>query len=176
MSRLTLAGAHRFAPLLSTYLGFDNFFSEIDQLMETSSANTGTFPPMNLFKEIDGGYTIELAVAGFKKEDLKITLNKDTHVLTISGDARPKVTSVDANAVSTSSLTETPLNRVAENDSPIPTRKTIKSSIATRLFWRSFTISETLEVASAKLENGLLVIRLVEFKQDKSAETLIDIS
>lgn len=168
MSQLSMPN-RLFVPVLTSYLGFDSFFNELDHLISEASksqVNTSTYPPMNLFKEADGGYTIELAVAGFKKEDLTVSLNKGTRVLTISGDARPKASVLDKDAIVESSLT-------AELRPP---REVIKSSIATRLFWRSFTISDNLEIGNVSLENGLLVIRLVEVKKPADDIVTIDIA
>ena len=57
------------------------FFDELQKIR--AHANDG-YPPHNVIKTGERTYTVELAVAGFKREDLSIEL-KD-HVLTIKGD------------------------------------------------------------------------------------------
>lgn len=61
-------------------LPFD-YMSEIFRDIESSTA--GVYPPYNIVKNGDS-YTIELAVAGFSKEELDIFVTGDT--LTIKGE------------------------------------------------------------------------------------------
>jgi len=52
-------------------VGFDQFFDRIE-----SSQNNQTYPPHNVIKHSDNSFEIAIAVAGFKEEDLKVTLDK----------------------------------------------------------------------------------------------------
>jgi molecular chaperone IbpA len=52
-------------------VGFDQFFDRIE-----SSQNNQTYPPHNVIKHSDNAFEIAIAVAGFKEEDLKVTLDK----------------------------------------------------------------------------------------------------
>ncbi len=52
-------------------VGFDQFFDRIE-----SSQNNQTYPPHNVIKHSDNAFEIAIAVAGFKEEDLKVTLEK----------------------------------------------------------------------------------------------------
>lgn len=63
------------------FLGFDNLFKEMDRLTTNQKDN---FPPYNLYQR-DGELTLELALAGYKKENVSVTVEGDK--LTISGDA-----------------------------------------------------------------------------------------
>lgn len=62
-------------------IGFDQIFKGLD--------NLNSFPPHNIIKLSDTEFVVELAVAGFSKEELSIEYEYD--VLTITGDARKDV-------------------------------------------------------------------------------------
>lgn len=125
-----------FAPLTGSYLGFDRFFDEIDRMLEVSTSQSvqSGFPPLNVYKEGDG-YTIELAVAGFKESDIKIEHDEKHGTLTVFGDTG---------------------NQAGEDDN----RQAIRRGIASRKFVRSFTVADNLKVDSASLEHGMLTIKL----------------
>ena len=61
-------------------IGFDRFFEDIERV---SSINDN-FPPYNVIKSSEDSYLIELAVAGFNKDELNIEY-KDS-ILTVTGD------------------------------------------------------------------------------------------
>ena len=67
----------RFRPFA---IGFDRFFEDIERI---SSINDN-FPPYNVIKSSEDSYLIELAVAGFNKDELNIEY-KDA-ILTVTGD------------------------------------------------------------------------------------------
>ena len=67
----------RFRPFA---IGFDRFFEDIERV---SSINDN-FPPYNVIKSSEDSYLIELAVAGFNKDELNIEY-KDS-ILTVTGD------------------------------------------------------------------------------------------
>ncbi len=67
----------RFRPFA---IGFDRFFEDIERV---SSINDN-FPPYNVIKSSEDSYLIELAVAGFNKDELNIEY-KDA-ILTVTGD------------------------------------------------------------------------------------------
>jgi molecular chaperone IbpA len=56
---------------LSWTVGFDQFFDRIE-----SSQSNQTYPPHNVIKHSDNAFEIAIAVAGFKEEDLTVTLDK----------------------------------------------------------------------------------------------------
>ena len=59
------------------FLGFNNQFVR----WENNRKTTSTFPPYNVKKVDDDNYLIELAVAGYSREDLDITVDKDTLII-----------------------------------------------------------------------------------------------
>ena len=64
-----------FDPFRNYTIGFDKIF---DSLLEVSKINTSNFPPYNIRKIGDGKYEIELALAGFTKDDIKVELKEGT--------------------------------------------------------------------------------------------------
>lgn len=60
-------------------VGFDQFFDRI----ESAQANQQSYPPHNVIKHSEDKFEIAIAVAGFSKDDLTVTLEKS--VLTIEG-------------------------------------------------------------------------------------------
>jgi HSP20 family molecular chaperone IbpA len=106
-------------------------FEQLDRLVERS-ARSGTegYPPYNIEQTSEAGYRITLAVAGFREEDLAITVENSQ--LTIRGRQADE----------------------AEG------RVYLHRGIAARQFQRSFVLAEGVEVAGAALENGLLHIDL----------------
>jgi molecular chaperone IbpA len=62
------------------FIGWDSFFKEIEGLPK----NTSNYPPYNLVKFTDDTYMIELALAGFSKDDIEVSQEKNN--LTIKGN------------------------------------------------------------------------------------------
>ena len=119
MTKLTL-GAH---PYL---LGFD----QLERLVERSAKSENGYPPYNIESVGENAFRITLAVAGFRDEDLSITL--EDRQLVIRG-------------------------RQSEDESD---RVFLHRGIAARQFQRSFVLAEGVEVTGARLENGLLHVDL----------------
>jgi len=64
------------------FLGFDSLFDNLYQYNDNQNAKQ-TYPPYNVVKKDDNHYLIEIAVAGFKSDDINLTLEKG--VLTVDG-------------------------------------------------------------------------------------------
>ena len=111
----------------NAFLGFDHIF---DQLENIHLHSKDTYPPHNVVKEEEMKYTLELAVAGFKKEHIDIEV-KD-HILTIKGD------------------------RPARRNQDMYVHKGISS----RNWKKSFRLSEYTEVTGADLTDGILTVGL----------------
>lgn len=67
------------------FVGFDDQFSKLSKLHDDLTKNIPNYPPYNIRKVEENKYVIELAVAGFAKSEIDITLEGDT--LIISGNA-----------------------------------------------------------------------------------------
>lgn len=144
-----------FAPLSSSYLGFDRLFDTIDSVLSGAS-QVSNFPPINIFKD-ENGYMIELALAGFKKSQITVEHDKKNGVLTISGDSTGGA-------------------KVGDELKESMGREVVRQSIAARSFKRSFTIADDLEVESANLEDGLLTIRLKQLELPENKPLMITVN
>lgn len=111
-------------------VGFDRLF---DRLSQAAAATTTTsYPPYNLVKHSDTEYEIQLAVAGFREDELDVTMHNGE--LTITGEA-------------------------VESEEDTVTNFLYKG-IAKRKFTRVFNLADGVEIKSATVKNGLLSINL----------------
>ncbi|MFN7038207.1 MAG: Hsp20 family protein [Alphaproteobacteria bacterium] len=116
-------------PLFRSSIGFDRLNDLFESAMREDS--TPSYPPYNIEKIDDNRYFISMAVAGFKEDDINISLQKN--MLTVSGKA--------------------PSN---ENEEMTYLYK----GIANRAFERKFNLADYMKVAGAELSDGLLRIEL----------------
>lgn len=148
MTRLSLQS---FPPLHSRFLGFDRLFGDIDRVLADAHASVAGsgFPPFNLYKE-KNGYSIELALAGYKKEDITIKHDKKNGTLIVSSEGSAQQEDKD--------------------------RELLRSGIAARSFERVFTVADNLQVKSATMENGLLTIHLEAVEREEDKPILITVN
>jgi len=118
-------------PLYRSTIGFDRLFSLFDDLPNLDAAGAG-YPRYNIEKLSENDYRITLAVAGFAEADLTVEVT-DT-VLVVRGSKA----------------------EAAGADKP----EMLFQGIAARAFERRFQLADSVTVAGAKLENGLLAIDL----------------
>lgn len=126
-------------------VGFDRAFSEIEKHLSTRSK----FPPHDVIRVDDTHYQIVLAVAGFTKKDITVTL--EDGLLTISGAK---------------------IKSVADGEQ-LPNY--IYNGISHRSFKKTFSIHETVKVNAAKVEDGLLTIDLEEIIPESKKPVSINI-
>ena len=130
-----MRSAFDFAPFRRSTVGFDRLFD----MLENSSAGQAqeNYPPFDLVKAGDNEYRIELAVAGFKPEEIDITAQQN--VLIVSGRK----------------------NDETEHGTSPGASDYIYRGIATRSFERRFALADHIQVKGADLKDGLLAIELV---------------
>jgi molecular chaperone IbpA len=80
---LTSHNVYNYDRLLPSALGFENVFAALDNAAHLLTATTTAFPPVNVIKTDEYNFIIELAVAGFKKDEIEITTEKNS--LKVSG-------------------------------------------------------------------------------------------
>lgn len=135
------------SPLYKMSVGFDRLAEQFFNDPTFTNNATG-YPPFNISKGKDTDlYEITLAVAGFKKADIDIEI--EDGVLKISGTS----------AVLDSEDTEY-----------------LHKGIAERNFVRTFKLAEFVEVAEAKLEDGILRVSLFRNVPDAMKPQKIKIS
>jgi len=74
------------APLYRSTVGFDRFFSLLDQGLEGAAPG---YPPYNIERTGENDYRVTVAVAGFREPELSIVAKENT--LTIRGDQQPNL-------------------------------------------------------------------------------------
>ena len=117
-----------FTPLYRSAVGFDRLAALLDAAAATDSASG--YPPYNIERTDENAYRIEIAVAGFKPEELTIEAKENT--LTVQG-------------------------RKVANDE---TRRFLHRGLAERNFERRFQLADYVVVSEAQLADGLLSISL----------------
>jgi molecular chaperone IbpA len=117
-----------FAPLFRTAIGFDRLARLVDTA--ASGQDTQSYPPYNIEKIGDDTYRLTMAVAGFRPDDLDLTVKDNT--LIISG-------------------------RVANN---APKAEMLYRGIAGRAFERRFALADHIVVEGADVQHGLLHVGL----------------
>jgi molecular chaperone IbpA len=126
-----MRSAFDFSPFRRSTVGFDRLF---DMLENSSLGNGGeNYPPFDLVKTGDNQYQIDLAVAGFKPDEIDITAQQN--VLIVSGKKKDE----------------------SENKGS----DYVYRGIATRSFERRFALADHIQVKGADMKDGLLSIDLV---------------
>ncbi len=118
-------------------------FDQLERMMErTKKSDLGGYPPFNIEQTSENSFRITLAVAGFAEDDLSITV--EDRQLVIRG-------------------------RQADDSEG---RVFLHQGIAARQFQRSFVLADGVEVAGAKLENGLLHVDLKRQEPEKVVQKI----
>jgi len=110
------------AQLSKALVGFDRYFT-------APHHQNGNYPPHNIVKYADNSYGIEVAVAGFSKDEITVEVDQDQ--LTIRG------------------VKDRPTDSTFEY---------LHRGLAARDFEQTFTLAEYMEVRGAKVEDGMLQI------------------
>ena len=132
MTKLSF-GSHPFL------LGFEQLERLVERTAKTASEG---YPPFNIEATSESAYRITLAVAGFRDEDLAITLE-------------------DRQLVIRGRQSEEPGEKVY-----------LHRGIAGRAFQRSFVLAEGVEVGGASLDHGLLHIDLQRAAPESVVQTI----
>lgn len=136
---------------------FDKFFVGSDKIAKALADNAewlasnvaAAYPPFNLKKIEDNKYVIEMAVAGFAKQDIELTL--EDNKLLIKGK-----TASDGDSKEAASY--------------------LHKGIADRAFTRQFTLADNVEIHNANLINGMLKIWLEHVIPESKKPKKIDIA
>ena len=58
----------------SLFVGFDTLFEDLERIHQSARSGNDNYPPHNVVKIDDEKFLIELAVAGFKEDDIDIVI------------------------------------------------------------------------------------------------------
>lgn len=119
------------SPLFRSTIGFDHLSQLIDSAFKYD-ATSASYPPYNIAKLSEDDYEITMAVAGFKQNELTITAQNNS--LVVSGST-------------------------SEKDEK-GGKSYLHRGIATRSFERKFSLADHVKVVDAKLADGLLTLIL----------------
>jgi molecular chaperone IbpA len=116
-------------PFWRTTIGFDRLFDLMDESLRFEPEDN--YPPCNIVRTGEDSYRISLAVAGFKPDQIGVTVNQNN--LIITGRAEEK---------------------------PDKEGEMLFRGIAGRSFERRFNLADFVEVKDASLNDGLLQVEL----------------
>lgn len=135
-----------FPSLSKSAIGFDTILKRLHDVTETLP-KIPTYPPYNIKQVDENHYVIEMAVAGFGKQDLELELQNG--ILSIKGS----------------------ITREDDED-----KDYLFKGIADRAFTRKFTLADTIEIKNADLINGMLKIWLERFIPEEKRPKKIEIN
>jgi molecular chaperone IbpA len=128
-------------------IGFDTMFDQMERRYANSVPNN--YPPHNILKTGENQYEIQIAVTGFEKSEISVTV--ESNVLTVAG--------VGAESVR------------HEN----PEIVYLHRGLATRDFVKEFPLAEHIEVNGATIKNGMLTVNLIRNIPESAKPKVIDI-
>jgi molecular chaperone IbpA len=126
-----------FNQLRPVTVGFDNMFDHFERMVDDHNFNEMVavkYPPYNIVKTGNYTYDIQLALAGYGKKDIDVSF--EDSVLTVK------------------SIKDESEKEVEENDG------ILHKGIAKRMFTKSFTIADDVEIKGAELKDGLLSVSM----------------
>ena len=155
LTRLTIGGKHMknnlsiFNNLRPLTVGFDDMFDHFEHMMDDSffGRSVANFPPYNIVKTGENTYDVELALAGFNKKDIEVEYKEN--LLTVKSKKQEETKDEDGNV--------------------------IHRGISKRMFSKSFTIANDVEVKGAELKDGLLKVSMERIIPEHKKAKLIDI-
>lgn len=107
-------------------VGYDDLFYRLHSYGAGTPQNA--YPPYNIVKKDEENYRIEIALAGWSKDDIEVSTQ--TNVLLIK-------------------------SKTAKNTSDIDY---VHRGVATRTFARGFNLSDDMELGSLEFKDGMLLI------------------
>jgi molecular chaperone IbpA len=137
----------RLDSLSRALIGFDQMFDQMERRYSNSVSNN--YPPHNILKTGENQYEIQIAVTGFEKDEIAVTV--ESNVLTVKGEGAESIRHEQAEIVY------------------------LHRGLATRDFVREFPLAEHIEVAGAEIRNGMLIVKLIRNIPESAKPKIIDI-
>ena len=137
------------------FVGFDPLVKKLSEATEQTLKAAQNYPPYNIKKIDENKYVIEMAVAGFGKQDLEIELVEDK--LVIKGNVR----------------SGEPAEQDSNGEWTWPAF--LYQGLANRPFTRTFNLADNVEIRNASLLNGILKIALEAIIPEHKKPKKIDI-
>ena len=125
-------------------IGFDTMFDTLENRFANQVSNN--YPPHNIIKTGENTYVTEVAVTGFEKNEISVTV--ENNVLIIRGES------------------ETAEDLAVQY---------LHHGLASRDFNREFPLAEHIEVVGAEIKNGMLIVKLIRNIPESAKPKIIDI-
>ena len=133
-----------FQRMMGLSVGFDSIF---DRFFNMDTTRDSGYPPYNIRKDNELQYSIEIALAGFSKDDIEVEVTDGQLVI-----------------------------RSKENEKDEDKSESfVHKGIARRSFSRTFSLSDDIIVKGADLKDGMLIINLERVIPDEKKPRLIQI-
>ena len=130
-------------------IGFDDMFDQFENMLGNGGLTMqSNYPPYNIRKTGKDNYAIEVALAGFNKDDVEVEF--EDKLLTVKTKKVNKAVEKDGNEI-------------------------IHKGISQRSFSRSFTIADDIKISNAQLKDGLLTINCEKIVPEEKKKKLIPI-
>lgn len=129
------------------FVGFDPIMKKLADAAEQTAKLAQNYPPYNIKKIDENKYSIEIAVAGFGKQDLEIEIIDDK--LVVKGNTH--------------------------HDADDHTAY-LYQGLAQRAFTRTFNLADNIEIRGASILNGILKIALEAIIPEHKKPKKIDIA
>jgi molecular chaperone IbpA len=140
-----------FNQLRPVTVGFDNVFDHFERMFNDDFFNVPTvnYPPYNIVKTGANTYNVEVALAGFSRDDVSVEFAEG--ILTIKSKDKTASDKQDT-------------------DGDI-----IHKGISKRYFSKSFTVSDDVEIKGAELKDGLLTVSMERIVPESKKARVIEI-
>ena len=110
-------------------IGFDTMFDQLERRFANQVQNN--YPPHNVIRYTENTYAIEIAVAGFSKEEITVEVDQDQLIV------RGVQKAVDADG-----------------------KEYLHRGLASRDFEQAYTLAEYMEIRDAEVKDGMLIINI----------------
>lgn len=138
----------RFFPELRAWsVGFDREWEMLEELQDSMIKATPSYPPYNIKKINDNKYEIEMAVAGFNKDNLKVEVKNNQLIVEGNKESKEESSEVDY----------------------------VYKGIASRHFRQTFALADHLKVKGSEFKDGMLKVKLEGQVPKKEDSEVIEI-
>ena len=140
-----------FNQLRPVTVGFDNVFDHFERMFNDDFFNVPSvnYPPYNIVKTGANEYNVEVALAGFSRDDVSVEFAEG--ILTIKSKDKKE-------------------SEKKDQDGNI-----IHKGISKRYFSKSFTVSDDVEIKGAELKDGLLTVSMERIVPESKKARVIEI-
>ena len=122
-------------------VGLDDVFNRLNAM----SGHNINYPPYNLIKHDSSNFTIEVALAGFKREEMEVSTEQNI------------------------------LRVTSKNEDKDTTRTYLHKGLSKRSFIRTWQLAEDVRIKDVVFEDGLLTIDLEKIIPEHQKRTVYDI-